>query len=190
MNRAFPVCSVFRDDWEDWEAWEPWDFEAPATFATASALLVALPFFCFARVLSFAGSSATLGPRPKAKGRVLTVKAAHARTEERQRHCCKHLRSQGFCLHGSVDGSGHLACWYCPCRFSEPEALNQHGEAEHSAAITAWIRKRRKAKAATRRQAAAAQAAQAAGRSGRSGARGARGAGHASHASAFSSSAR
>jgi len=159
-ERAFPVCplkpAVSVASWEDLDI-DDKDIQdiqdisnlirhvdAPSTSAAAipAALVVALPIECLARVFSFMGNSEF--SRSMASMHSLRLsEISKSKTEPKEKkelRCCKYLLSQGFCLHGRVEGkqqrpkkekvekvpgcfsasrqsSLHLACWYCSCTF-------------------------------------------------------------------------
>jgi len=122
-----------------------------------AARVVQLPSDLLARVLAFAhdGAGEVFAP-PQVPVVLLPVRQGHERKPHR---CCHFLFSQGSCLHGYVVGGRHhrtIACWYCSRTFPADmgtEELHKHGEAEHAADISVWLRKKRKAKAKQQRDA-------------------------------------
>ena len=115
-QRASPNSAC--DACDAWDAWDAWDVEKD--FA---ALVVALPMHLLQRVLSFAQSSQSSQSFEKEKRKAFkALPSSESRPESStgstsSHFCCKHIFSQGSCLHGRVLGR-RLACWYCTQTFS------------------------------------------------------------------------
>ena len=108
-------------------------------FSLLCGFVVALPLECFQKVLSFLGDAsentksskdfraATKTSRKKRKD--FMSEARELSQVDRSYHCCKHLLTQGSCLHGRVQTEPHgqsrrtvLHCWYCTQVFPSDSA--------------------------------------------------------------------
>ena len=134
---AFPTLIISTWCWEDDGAVERavltheafGESTVATSFGAWCSFVVALPMECLCKVSSFLQEETSqTGKRGRNLSRETSSfkskrigRTDHDDLEESRRsfQCCKHLLSQGSCLHGNRKSASLLSCWYCsqvfPC---------------------------------------------------------------------------
>lgn len=136
-SASFPTLIISTWCWEDDGAVERavltheafGESTVATSFGAWCSFVVALPMECLCKVSSFLQEETSqTGKRGRNLSRETSSfkskrigRTDHDDLEESRRsfQCCKHLLSQGSCLHGNRKSASLLSCWYCsqvfPC---------------------------------------------------------------------------